>query len=405
MEEPEIFKYSFGDALGDHKITFVCHITCFSILLLTFVFIDLFKSVNDINLCFYIKLKSMVCYLSKSYKEVNSAGSKAKMDIERIMEDLGFRNVGLRQALFSNAVIAYFYTLFSVLKGIFCLHKDDVLVLQYPLKKYYSFICNAAHWKGCKVITVIHDLGSFRRKRLTVEQEIARLNHSDYVIAHNKKMKGWLENHGCKALLGTLGIFDYLSSTMASAPEPSETFRVLYAGGLSLRKNAFLYEVGKYIHSSCRFSLYGNGFELENAAGKEFFDYMGFVSSDDLIAGAQGDFGLVWDGASVSSCTGDFGEYLQYNNPHKTSLYIRCNLPVIIWNKAALADFVRENGVGLCLDSLEDLDATLAALTPEQYQTMKRNVVAVSDRLAGGGFFTQAVMDAIETLKKERNDC
>lgn len=70
-----------------------------------------------------------------------------------------------------------------------------------------------------------------------------------------------------------------------------------------------------------------------------------------------------------------------------------------------MADFVRENGIGLCLDSLEDLDATLAALTPEQYQTMKRNVVAVSDRLAGGGFFTQAVMDAIETLKKERNDC
>lgn len=342
----------------------------------------------------------MNCYLSRNYRNLNSAGSKAKMDIERIMEGLGFRNVGLGQGRFSNVVIAYFYTLFSVLKGVCCLHRGDLLVLQYPLKKYYAFVCNMAHWRGAKVITVIHDLGSFRRKKLTVKQEIERLDYSDYVIAHNEKMKRWLEDHGCKALLGTLGIFDYFSLTVASMPEPSETFRVLYAGGLSLRKNAFLYEVGKYIRSSYRFSLYGGGFEIDKVKGKEFFDYKGFVKSDDLIASAQGDFGLVWDGSSSSSCTGDFGEYLQYNNPHKASLYIRCNLPIIIWSKAALADFVRENGIGLCLDSLEELDAVLAALPSWQYQTMRKNVAAISNRLAKGHFFTQAVMKAINTLEE-----
>lgn len=99
---------------------------------------------------------------------------------------------------------------------------------------------------------------------------------------------------------------------------------------------------------------------------------MGFVKSDDLIATAQGDFGLVWDGTSVSTCTGDFGEYLQYNNPHKTSLYIRCQLPVIIWNKAALADFVRENGIGICVDSLEELEKILNTLSEEEYAEMKK---------------------------------
>ena len=156
------------------------------------------------------------------------------------------------------------------------------------------------------------------------------------------------------------------------------------------RKNTFLYEVGVYAHSF-RFNLYGNGFELDKAKGKDRFTCKGFVRSDDLIATAQGDFGLVWDGFSVDACTGDFGEFLNYNNPHKTSLYIRCELPVIIWEQAALADFVRANGIGICVASLADLDKVLDALTPEQYTAMKRNVKQVSERLRTGYYIRRAL--------------
>lgn len=202
-----------------------------------------------------------------------------------------------------------------------------------PIEKYFSFVCNMAHLRGAKVIVLIHDLGSFRRKALTVAQEIKRLNHADYIIAHNEKMKKWLEDNGCKAKLGVLEIFDYLSESKATPkPNVKKPYSVLYAGALNVRKNTFLYEVGEYIHSFS-FNLYGNGFEIDKAKGKEHFKYMGFVKSDDLIATTQGDFGLVWDGFSASACTGNFGEYLQYNNPHKTSLYIRCELPVIIGRK------------------------------------------------------------------------
>ena len=243
---------------------------------------------------------------------------------------------------------------------------------------------------------IIHDLGSFRRKALTVEQEISRLNHADYIIAHNEKMKKWLEDNGCKAKLGVLGIFDYLSETSAAPKQNTEKpYSVLYAGALSPRKNAFLYEAGAFVHSFS-LNLYGNGFEINQAKGKEHFNYMGFVKSDDLTA--QGDFGLVWDGTSVSTCTGDFGEYLQYNNPHKTSLYIRCQLPVIIWNKAALADFVRENGIGICVDSLEELEKILNTLSEEEYAEMKKRTAKIGERLSQGYFVRKALQEAIERL-------
>lgn len=40
----------------------------------------------------------MECYLSRNYKETNSAGNKAKTDMEAIMRAMGLRNVGLPQS-------------------------------------------------------------------------------------------------------------------------------------------------------------------------------------------------------------------------------------------------------------------------------------------------------------------
>ena len=337
----------------------------------------------------------MNCYLSRNYKGLGSAGNKAKTDIESIMKKMGFRNVGLPQTTFNNKILHFLLTLLGVLKAPFCLHKDDILVLQYPLKKYFSFVCNMAHMRGAYVVVIIHDLGSFRRKALTEFQETRRLNHADYIIAHNDMMKMWLGAHGCAVPVGTLGIFDYLSATKgAERTAPKQPCSIVYAGALSLRKNKFLYEWGKYI-SGFKVNLYGNGFDTDAAQNGSAFNKMGFIKSDDLIATAQGSYGLVWDGASADSCTGNWGEYLRFNNPHKTSLYIRCHLPVIIWSKAALAPFVKENGIGLCVDSLARLGETLSEVTPEDYDRMQKNIRRVSQRLSEGYYFTTAVTTAI----------
>ena len=90
-------------------------------------------------------------------------------------------------------------------------------MLQYPLKKYYEVVCDMAHARGAKVVTLVHDLGCFRRKALTVEREIRRLNHSDVVIALNDSMKAWLEERGCRAKLFSLGVWDYLSPEVPPA--------------------------------------------------------------------------------------------------------------------------------------------------------------------------------------------
>lgn len=338
----------------------------------------------------------MNCYLARDYKGTLSAGNKARTDIEAVMSSLGYRNLGIRQSVSNGGLKHFVRNLAGVIKECGTIRPGDIVVLQYPLKKYFSPVCHIAHARGAKVIALIHDLGSFRRKALTEEKEIRRLSNADLIIAHNATMRRWLERRGCTAKVIELGIFDFLNhSRPAENHEPDGNYKVVYAGNLQRRKNSFLYSIRPQGWSMV---LYGIGFEASEATDTESIDYRGFAKPSDLIKDAGGDFGLVWDGDSTRECSGAYGEYLRVNNPHKTSLYIRCGLPVIIWKEAALAPFIVEHGLGLAIGSLEELDTLLPSVTPEQYSRMRKNVLDMAERLANGKFAGAALIRATALL-------
>lgn len=340
-------------------------------------------------------------YISRNYKDVNSAGGKAKTDIETAIQQVGYRNIGMPQKRSSGKVYDFFYNLLGATLAALRMPRKGVLLLQYPTKKYYSFYCRMAHLRGTKVITVIHDLGSFRRKKLTAEKEIRRLSHTDYIVAHTPAMRQWLLDQGYKGKVGVLGIFDYFSATRnhkGAGRGKDGAYSVIYAGGLARRKNMFIYDLAPRAEAF-DFVLFGNGFqpdELQAPAPR--LECRGFVLSDDLIASVDADFGLVWDGDSIDTCSGDFGVYLRHNAPHKVSLYLRSHLPVVIWKEAAMAPFVVDNGLGIAVSSLADLDSTLVAVTPEQYDAMRRNTLDASEKLASGHFVQTAVAQAEKEL-------
>ena len=94
----------------------------------------------------------------------------------------------------------------------------------------------------------------------------------------------------------------------------------------------------------------------------------------------------------------DFGKYLLYNNPHKTSLYLLCGLPVIVWKKAAIAKFIEKELIGITLNSLDELDALLANLKTEDYAIMISNVEKIKVKVASGHYLTQAIKKVVEMV-------
>lgn len=320
--------------------------------------------------------------------------NKPKEDINQIVEAHGWRPLGPARP--GRGGVARFIAKLSALwQALWKLRKGDRLLIQYPFKKFYTPACRIAHLRGAKVVTLIHDLGSFRRHKLTTDHERRRLAGSDVIIVHNPTMEAFLHSHGTTCPTVCLGLFDYISPATPPSRGHSggEPWRVLYAGGLSGRQAGFLYAADNII-SGWQMELYGPGLDEERAAAWKHTRHHGCIPADDLIATAEADFGLVWGGLSAEGCTGDWGEYIRYNNPHKTSCYLRAGLPVIIWQDAALAPFIEAEGAGFTVPSLADIGPRLAALTPEEYRQMQNAAERISRRVAAGQYTLEALEQA-----------
>lgn len=333
--------------------------------------------------------KGKLVYISRNYKGT-SAGNDARTDTEALLDQFGYRNIGLKQSFSQSKVPDFIRNLVGTIKGLILIPTKGILFIQYPTKKYYVLLCRVAHLKNTRVISLIHDLGSFRRKRISIEQEIGRLNHSDFIIATNQKMTDWLTDNKVKAKIDSLGVWHFLSKDERKPEfrlDNNSSYSICYAGALNRRKNAFLYEFIPYPRNFT-LNIYGDTFDIADTAN---FQCKGYIDSDIFIQTNNDDFGLVWDGDSMDECSGSFGAYLKYNTPHKVSFYIKSHLPVIIWKQAALAPFIEENNIGIAIDSLTEINGILSSMTPEDYNEMKRNVIEMSKKLQAGFYLKQAI--------------
>lgn len=341
-----------------------------------------------------------LCYISRNYQTIDNSGNKAKTDNERTLKELNAHNLGLPTTYYDSKIITFFFDLAGIIKMMFTIKSNDVIVLQYPVKKYFSFICKYAHLHNAKVIALIHDLGSMRRKKLTIKKEIFRLMHADHVIASNETMATWLKNNGYNKSLNSLGLFDYRSiSTSKEHICDNNRYSLVYAGALAIRKNAFLLKMQDII-KGYKLNIYGNRNGLPGLEDSDNIQVHDFMKSEDFIASVDGDFGFVWDGDSLDTCSGSFGEYLRWNSPHKVSFYLRAGLPIIVWKEAAIAPIIKSEGIGICISNIAELNYILQSITVEEMQKMRENVSRVSKDLSNGAFLNKAVYNGIQMLKK-----
>jgi len=340
-----------------------------------------------------------LCYISRRYPDRLSAGNKAKSDYEDILAGIGAVNLGLRRSYGRNKATTFFLNLAGVARMALTVRRGDIILLQYPVKKYFSLICRLAHLHGAHCVAFIHDLGSFRRKKLTPEAEIRRLRHADSIIAATDAMRLWLDRHNINRPVQVFGLHDFLSPAHAAAPSQSRRPRVIYAGSLNLRKNSFLLQSEEFTRG-IDLTLFGSMNDDERRRLPDGISYRGFMPADDFIAcgAAIGDFGLVWDGDRTDTCSGDFGEYLAINAPHKASLYVRAGLPLIVWSGAAIAPIVTSGGIGIAVDTLDELPARLAAITPDERKAMNRAVRLRAGAISRGEGMKKAIARAMAEI-------
>ncbi|MEC3907611.1 beta-1,6-galactofuranosyltransferase [Tamlana sp. 2201CG12-4] len=344
-------------------------------------------------------------YISRNYKSLFNAAGKAKTDCEISLEHLGFKNLGFKQSSIPSSALGTIKNFFGISIALLRLPFKSVLCTQYPNNKFRKLIVFGAKLKRCKIITIVHDVRSLKGRVKDVKAELSKIICSDVIIVHNESMKTWFLEQGTKIPIVVLGIFDYVSDKKPiqnEAISEEKVYRIAYAGGFGAGKNAYIFDFDKIDNSAYNLKLYGIGFDSNKRKVSEeesVIFYEGAFPSDQIAYKIEADFGLVWDGISIETCSGQLGEYLKYNNPHKTSLYLLCGLPVIVWNKAAIAPFIIENNIGVGVANLADLNTILKNLKKEDYKQMKTNVLKVQEQLMYGKFVETAVKTAFGKMK------
>lgn len=324
-------------------------------------------------------------------RESGSAGGKAKNDAFDILLECGFKPSYHPSG---KRVVRVLQQLLSLKK----IDKDTLLVIQYPAispKMMGRLIKRIAKTK-CKTAALIHDLPSIQGMGGEVVNEIKTLNNFDYLIVHNAKMERFIVERGYIGKVVRLDLFDYLHDELRPVTQNPYSGTIAVAGNLD--KAPYICDLGTV--DNYRFNLYGINKTL-NLDGIKNADYKGCLPSDEIPYILDADYGLVWDGDSLDTCSGTYGKYLLYNNPHKLSLYIAACKPVIVWGKSAIADFVLKNDIGIAVESLTDLKNIDLH---DNYDVFKNNVAALKKKIAHGYYLKAALEKITDDIKGNKNE-
>ena len=349
--------------------------------------------------------------------EFATAGRKAPSDVMQIASDIGFEKKRIRtRRTLAHPVLKYilnaawvFRCILFVLKS----PKNAIVLFQAPRAfcgggKTGRFLLRMLKrvWND-KMIAIVHDLEEMRvwnpgGKDLSTTKALAQT--ADIIIVHNQKMATrFMENGVDERRIVILQVFDYLTSA-PMAPATKFERCVTIAGNLSQKeaakgkyKSRYLQSLGKI--SNVKWMLYGPGYDNKQING-ENIHYCGCFDPNDLPMHLCRGFGLIWDGDSIETCSGEHGEYLRINNPHKLSLYMACGLPVVIWRDAAEAEFVKNEDVGFTIGSLRELGARLDAMSEAEYERWSNNARIISKRVRTGYYTKRAIDEAQMRLQE-----
>jgi len=337
-------------------------------------------------------MKYRKIFLSNKFIEDKTAKSKARADVMEILEKAGYHSVYFPKVNNISEIIKFWKALSKITD------KNSHLVLEYPCipRRRIWIISTFKYLKRIKLYGVIHDISDLRFPEQKQFSDMFFLRRFDGLISHNEAMTGWLRNKGYTKPLVNLQVFDYCLKHERNFSESSlhGKLKVLYAGNLSYSKATYIYDKKLAQFDSFQLCVYGQHFEKERLNGSMVM-YKGMFNPDAPDLPEKYHFGLIWEGESIETCTGQFGQYIRFNNPHKFSLYLSLNLPVIVWKEAAIASFVKENNIGFTIDSIEELANTAGKLTESDYRQYQLNISRLAEKVRGGYFLDKAISELI----------
>ncbi len=324
-----------------------------------------------------MKAKYLISLENVSVSKSYNASDKPKYDVEVTLCREGYNIINIpwyHDAPKLKRAIRFLYDSLRAIITVY-INKPQEVMIQYSSLKATRLLLKLLKFQN--ITLLIHDIDSLRFNKTISEEEIKILNMAKKLLVHTQNMQGYLENVGVKSPMEILWLFDYYAKGEMKQNMPSENYEITFAG--NLKKSEFLKRIGNIL-SPYIIHLYGLPIEYE---WPDKILYEGKFEPDE-INDIKGDWGLVWDGNSIEKCNGELGEYLRYNSSHKASLYLACGKPIIVWDESGLAEFVRENKIGITIKSLQDIPYKMKSISKHEYLCYTENVKIIQSKIRNG---------------------
>lgn len=263
------------------------------------------------------------------------------------------------------------------------IQKNDLLIHQYP-----SYLGDA--WEldflqnvqriGARFGLMIHDFEPLRildqRSNTAAWQLLAA---ADFLVVHNSAMAAVMLK--ANSTVFQLGLFDYLTDTNSSTSRLPET--LAYAG--SLTKASWL----KDYSLNLPLEVFGRVPRKWSLANKDQVNFHEALGPEIIAQSLESHWGLVWD---TNTKKAGYQNYEKINSPHKLSLYLAADIPVIVWQQAAIAEIVLQNHIGITIDNLHDISEQIKNAEID-FHKLKH----FSNKIRSG-YFTTTVLEKIDKL-------
>lgn len=277
-----------------------------------------------------------------------------------------------------------------------CVLPGDTVIVQYPLWTNYTqfeleFVNYLKTERQVKIVAMVWDIISWvqdnRERDYTVDGSLWMLNKYDLVIAANSKMAKRLREEG----------------GVTSPMIPMHLTDVLYDGPLKQKqfKKEFYYVATgidpamiKEYPTQLPINFIGLADNVKEAP--EFVRLLGAMDTNDIPYQLDGGFGLLY--YPQEGTYKGMHRYGEYNNPMKLSLYLSAGLPVILLSNSAHAKWIKEQGIGLIIDRLSDIERVVNEVTEADYEQMLENIKPWQQAVSTGFFAKTAALEAVRYI-------
>lgn len=280
------------------------------------------------------------------------ASAKAPADILMLAKQNGYEEIDVFLYQTYGKIKQIMSLLYQLFKLSCTLERNSIVFFQYPHINPHIMPVVMACFNKYRKVAIVHDMNSIRVDGKLSDSEKKALNYFDELYVHSDNMRDYLRaNLKSNLVYHVIDCFPYISE--ANCEERISSNTVTFAGNLD--KSTFLIEFLNK-NKNLDILLYGQTSDASKFTDKA--KYLGRFLPDD-IQHIKGSWGIVWDGENIDTCGGHYGEYLKIIAPHKFSMYLAAEMPVIVWSMSAMAELVKKYHLGVIVNNLDEIYAKI----------------------------------------------